>query len=96
MPVHHVLAGRPPDGFDKDHLCHQRDCVRPSHLENVTRSVNTARRRQGRSDVRAMTAVEKQVALEMLRAGGTVAHVADVTGFSRRTIGRIRKEIDEG
>jgi hypothetical protein len=94
VPVHHVLAGRPPDGMDKDHLCHQRDCVRPSHLEDVTRSVNTAR--QGKRSVRrAMTPEEKQVAIGLLQAGGTVAQVADVTGFSRRSIGRLRKEMPE-
>ncbi len=93
VPVHWVLAGEPPEGLDKDHKCHQRDCVRPSHLENVTRSVNTARRRQGRSGIRAMTPDERLVAIEMLRGGNTVAETASVTGFSRRTIGRLRKEI---
>ncbi len=32
-----------PDGFDLDHLCRNTRCVRPSHLEAVTRSVNVKR-----------------------------------------------------
>lgn len=49
-----------PEGLDLDHLCHTRDvscdegdlclhrrCVNPAHLEPVTRSENTRRRRNG-------------------------------------------------
>lgn len=31
------------DGLDLDHLCRNRSCVRPSHLEPVTRSENLLR-----------------------------------------------------
>lgn len=31
------------DGLDIDHLCRNRACVRPSHLEQVTRMVNLRR-----------------------------------------------------
>jgi uncharacterized protein YerC len=95
VQVHWVLDGKPPEGYDKDHKCHQRDCVRPSHLENVTRSVNTLRR-QSSGARRSVTAAERQVAADMLRAGKTVASVADVTGLSRRTVGRIRKDAGLG
>lgn len=60
VPAHFVLKelvdGPCPDGFDRDHVCHNRDaecpggrdcvhrrCVRPSHIEYVTRSVNVWR-----------------------------------------------------
>jgi len=33
----------PPKGFDLDHLCRNRACVNPDHLEVVTRSVNLNR-----------------------------------------------------
>ena len=89
IPTHWVLDGRPPKGYDKDHLCHQRDCVRPSHLENVTRSVNTARR-MASGPRRSVTAEERSVATQLLRDGMSVADVANVTGLSRRTVGRIR------
>lgn len=91
VPVHWVLDGRPPTGYDKDHKCQQRDCVRPSHLENVTKSVNT-QRRQAVAPRRTVTAADRQVAADMLASGNTVAQVADVTGLSRRTVGRIKAD----
>lgn len=32
-----------PDGLEIDHLCRQRDCVNPTHMELVTRSENMRR-----------------------------------------------------
>ena len=32
-----------PDGYDPDHLCRNRKCIRPSHLEVVTKKVNILR-----------------------------------------------------
>jgi hypothetical protein len=42
--VHWVFRGKPPEGFEVDHLCETRNCSRPSHLEWVTRQVNLERR----------------------------------------------------
>ncbi len=36
-------VGPIPDGFQIDHLCRVRDCVRPDHLEAVTQYVNNMR-----------------------------------------------------
>lgn len=54
--AYELLVGPVPDGMDLDHLCHGADdlcpggwacrhrrCVRPAHLEPVTRQVNIAR-----------------------------------------------------
>lgn len=46
--VAHVFSwilenGAVPDGLELDHLCRVRLCVRPSHLEPVTRQVNMDR-----------------------------------------------------
>lgn len=44
----HVLSyllhkGEIPEGFDVDHLCSNKACVNPDHLEAVTHQVNVAR-----------------------------------------------------
>ena len=40
---HAIHKGEIPPGMDTDHLCRVRHCVNPSHLEAVTRKVNTDR-----------------------------------------------------
>lgn len=37
------MIGPIPDGLELDHLCRNRPCVNPYHLEPVTRAVNHAR-----------------------------------------------------
>ena len=37
------FVGPIPDGLDIDHLCKNRACCEPTHLEPVTRSVNVQR-----------------------------------------------------
>lgn len=91
VQAHWVLKGDPPAGYEVDHLCHQRDCVRPSHLEHVSHSVNTQRRRSVGAQ-RRMTDEERSVARALLAEGKSVAEVSLVTGFSRRTIGRLNNE----
>lgn len=38
-----LYRGSVPDGLDVDHLCRNRLCVNPNHLEIVTRSINLKR-----------------------------------------------------
>jgi hypothetical protein len=41
--AHHFLVGKPLEGHVYDHLCRERSCVRPDHLEMVTHRVNILR-----------------------------------------------------
>lgn len=43
-----------------------------------------------------MTDEEKSVARALLAAGHSVAEVSQVTGFSRRTIGRLNVQSEQG
>jgi hypothetical protein len=91
VPTHWVLKGKPPEGMQSDHLCHQRDCCRPSHLEFVSPSENTNRRAAKSETVDDIEAA-KISAKYLLSNGHSVATVASVTGLSRRTVGRIKAE----
>ncbi len=41
--LYELLTGLIPEGSDLDHLCHNRWCVRPSHLEPCSRGENVRR-----------------------------------------------------
>lgn len=41
--VYTLLVGEIPCGLDLDHLCRNRRCVNPEHLEPVTRKINLLR-----------------------------------------------------
>lgn len=41
--AYEMMVGPIPEGLDLDHLCRNRACVNPEHLEPVTRSVNLKR-----------------------------------------------------
>lgn len=45
--AYEALVGPIPAGLDLDHLCRNRGCVRPDHLEPVTRGENVRRGRAG-------------------------------------------------
>jgi hypothetical protein len=47
--AYEFMIGPIPDGLELDHLCGQRACVNPWHLEPVTGLVNSRRGRQTRA-----------------------------------------------
>lgn len=51
--VYELLVGPVPDGLELDHTCRQRHCVRPDHLDPVTRAENLRRSPIARSAINA-------------------------------------------
>jgi len=49
--VYQMLVGPVPEGMDLDHLCRNRACCNPDHLEPVTRSENNRRGALSRRDL---------------------------------------------
>lgn len=45
--VYELLRGPIPEGLELDHLCRNRRCVKPGHLEPVTHAENVSRGRAG-------------------------------------------------
>lgn len=76
-----LLVGPVPAGLDLDHLCRRRECVRPEHLEPVTRSENL---RRGLTGQREATVCRQG----HLLVGTNVYHRAD----RARKNGRPRRE----
>lgn len=46
--AYELVVGPIPEGLDLDHLCRNRGCVNPAHLEPVTRGENVRRGAKGR------------------------------------------------
>lgn len=49
--IYESLVGKIPDGMQLDHLCRNRLCVNPAHLEPVTCAINIARSARSTSPV---------------------------------------------
>ena len=56
------MVGPIPEGLELDHLCRNTACVRPDHLEPVTRLVNVRRSLPHRPDVPARPRSSRRVA----------------------------------
>lgn len=45
-----IFKGEIPDDLDIDHMCHNRSCVNPDHLQAVSRSMNNQNRKSAQSN----------------------------------------------
>lgn len=73
-----------PDGMVVDHLCSNRACVRPSHLEVVTQAENSARIRGSRR----LTESQMADARRRFAAGETLSSIAEDYGLPPSTLYR--------
>lgn len=70
-----------PLGLELDHLCRQRDCVNPQHLEAVTHSENTRRGAAARMPV-GVDPVGLAIRAERVAMGLTQRGYADLLGVT--------------
>lgn len=80
-------VGPIPEGMDLDHLCRNKTCVNPAHLEPVTEAENV---RRGRSAKLSQAAADE---IRSLIAQGrhTQASIADQFSVCRQTITFIKQ-----
>lgn len=79
------IHGPLPTGMHLDHLCRQRACVNPQHLEPVPCAVNVQR---GLSSPLTPDLVE-----QIRSAAGTQREIAERFGISQPTVSRVRRGV---
>ena len=79
--AYELANGSVPAGLCLDHLCRQRSCCNPDHLEPVTVAENNRR-----GDMTKLSAVEVECIRRQLRYGWNRAHLARHHGVSESTI----------
>lgn len=80
-------VGPIPKGLTLDHLCRNRLCVNPTHLEPVTREENLLR-----AGIPTLTPAEREL---IARTTGPQQPVADQFGISRSRVSVLRKQFRE-
>lgn len=85
-----------PPGLNLDHLCRDRGCVNPHHLDAVTTRINTqrgAQARRNRGHVDILTDLRKE-ARELYATGScTQRAVANLLGMDQSTVSRAVNEV---
>jgi hypothetical protein len=82
--AYELLVGPIPEGLDLDHLCRNRRCVNPAHLEPVGRSENLARGATARG-----LAADPDAATALYLRGLSTVEVARRLGVGRSTVRRV-------
>lgn len=73
------------EGHELDHLCRNRACVNPEHLESVTHLVNVRRGRRPRLGIERAREIKS-----LLRGGWGVTDIASAYGVNPGTVSHIR------
>lgn len=81
--LYELIKGKPPFKSELDHLCGNRACVNPEHLEAVSHAENC---RRGHN---AKLTNEQVVEIKSLYGKTTQGEIAKKYGVSRATIGYI-------
>ena len=94
-----TLIGPIPDGLELDHLCRNRGCVNPSHIEPVTRAINLQRsplvgrngERKGEANGRAKLTQEQVQEIRALRGKLSGVDLAQRYGVGPTIISDIQR-----
>lgn len=84
--VYLAVKGDLPAGTEPDHLCRQRACCNPDHLQAVTRRVNA--RRGARTKLTAAAVLDIRA---MLAGGARQREAAATHGVTRQRVSRIAR-----
>ena len=89
--AYEALIAPIPDGLESDHLCRNHPCIRPTHIEPVTRTLNSQRGLQkGETHTRAKLTEENIREIRRLRGIISQRQLAARFGVLPNTISRIQ------
>lgn len=80
IQMYERFRGKVPSGLQLDHLCRQRSCCNPDHVELVTNQVNTQRGSQARLNP------DKVRQIRRLQGKVSIREIAERLGVEKKTV----------